>query len=238
MTKYVFFDLDNTLTRSRSLVTKEMSILLKQLSKKHEVIIVSGATAKQIEAQLGHDLLGSYWVMGQNGNMCIDKKGMILWENKMNWMQKLEVLSYADGIIRKKLHRYKDKLDLVQDRGCQISYSIIGHNEEISKKEHCDPLQVKRLEILKKFPFKSKTVEVKIGGTTCLDFFIKGYNKGKNVESLYKKMKWKKGECLYVGDALFPNGNDETVIGVIPTQQVANPKETERVIQSVISGER
>ena len=153
-------------------------------------------------------------------------------------MQKLEVLSYAENIIKKKISRYKSKLDLVQDRGCQISYSLIGHNEEISKKEHCDPSQEKRLGILKKFPFRSKTVEVKIGGTTCLDFFIKGYNKGKNVESLSKKMKWKKSECLYIGDALFPNGNDETVIGVVPTQQVENPKETERVIQSVISGVR
>ena len=238
MLKYIFFDLDNTLTRSRSLVTKEMSSLLKRLSQKHEVIIVSGATQKQIALQLGKSLSGIYWVMGQNGNMCINKKSEPLWENKMDWMQKLEVLEYANSIIKKKLFRYKSKLDLIQDRDCQISYSIIGHSENISKKEKSDPSQIKRLEVLRKFPFKSNAVEVKIGGTTCFDFFIKGYNKGKNVKLLYKKMKWKKNDCLYIGDALFKNGNDETVVGIIPTQQVANPKETEEVIREILSGKR
>ena len=234
MPRYIFFDLDNTLTRSRSLVTKEMSLLLTQLSQKHEVIIVSGATQKQITLQLGKSLAGRYWVMGQNGNMCVTKKGELLWENKMDWTQKLVVLEYANSIIEKKLFRYKNKLDLIQDRDCQISYSIIGHSEDIGRKERADPDQIKRLTVLKKFPFRSKSVEVKIGGTTCFDFFIKGYNKGRNVNELCKKMKWKKNDCLYIGDALFKNGNDETVIGVTPTRQVADPKETERVISEIL----
>lgn len=238
MPKYVFFDLDNTLTRSRSAITPEMSKLLKKLSEKHEVLVVSGANTKQIGVQLGEDMKGKYWVMGQNGNMCVNRKGETLWENTMDWTQKLEVLAYSNMIIGKRLFRYKDKLDLVQDRGCQISYSLIGHSEDVSKKEKCDPDQKKRLMVLKKFPFKSKTVEVKIGGTTCFDFFVKGYNKGRNVEALYKKMKWKKNDCLYVGDALFPNGNDETVIGVVPTRAVANPKETEEVIKMILSDKK
>lgn len=238
MPKYIFFDLDNTLTRSRSPITKEMSVLLKKLSVQHEVLVVSGATTKQIGIQLGEGMSGKYWVMGQNGNMCVNKSGEVLWENKMDWMQKLEVLSYASMIISKRLFKWKDKLDLVQDRGCQISYSIIGHSENIDKKERCDPKQEKRLSVLRRFPFKSKTVEVKIGGTTCLDFFVKGYNKGRNVEELYRKMKWKKSDCLYIGDALFKNGNDETVIGIVPTQAVENPKATERVIAEILSGKR
>ncbi len=36
-------------------------------------------------------------------------------------------------------------------------------------------------------------------------------------------MNWEKSECLFFGDALFPEGNDETVIGVIETIQVENP---------------
>lgn len=234
MYKNIFFDLDNTLTRSRSPITPEMSRLLLLLAKKHEVIVVSGAEAKQIQFQLGDALRGKYWVMGQNGNMCSDKDGRVLWENKMNWVQKLEVFSYADRVIRAKLFSYKDKLDLVQDRGCQISYSILGHSEDVSKKEKADPDQAKRQMILKKFPFKNTGVDVKIAGTTCLDFFIKGKNKGSNVAELYKKMKWKKNECLYVGDALFKNGNDESVIGVVPTKKVGDPSDTEALITVIL----
>ena len=234
MPKYIFFDLDNTLSRSRTPVTPEMSSLLKRLSKKHEVIVVSGANAKQIAFQLGDALKGRYWVMGQNGNLCEDKLGNVLWENKMNWLQKLEVFAYAEKVIVAKAFTYKTKTDLVDDRGCQVSFSIYGHTQPIAIKELVDPDQVKRQAILKKFPFKSREVEVKIAGTTCLDFFIKGKNKGSNVSDLYKKMKWRKNDCLYVGDALYKNGNDETVIGIVPTQKVADPKETEDVIRDIL----
>ncbi len=234
MKKYIFFDLDNTLTRSRSLVTKEMSTLLKKLSNTHEVIIVSGASTKQIALQLGGSLSGRYWSMGQNGNVCIEKSGKILWENKMHWLQKLEVFMYAKKIMDARAFKYKNKLDLVDDRGCQISLSIFGHNQPVAVKETIDPDQKLRREILQRFPFTSREVEVKIGGTTCLDFFIKGKNKGSNVDELYKKMKWKKSECLYVGDALFKNGNDETVIGIIPTKAVRDPSDTEKVIAELL----
>ncbi len=234
MSRYIFFDLDNTLTRSRSTITPEMIGLLERLAKKHEVLVVSGADAKQIARQLGESLSGKYWSMGQNGNVCIDKSGNMLWENNLNWLQKFEVLNYIERIIAKNLFPYKDKLDLVQDRGSQISYSFIGHTEKIDLKEKFDPKKTKRAMILKKFPFKNKTVEVKIAGTTCFDFYAKGSNKGKNIAILCKKMSWKKSECLYVGDALFKNGNDESVIGIIPIKKVDNPKDTEDVIRMLL----
>lgn len=235
MKKYIFFDLDNTLTRSRTPVTPSMAKLLVQLAKGHEVFVVSGANAKQIALQLGPKLKGKYWSMGQNGNACFRPNGELVWENKMNWLEKYEVFAYAHKIFSAKLFPHKDKYDLLEDRGCQISYSFIGHHEDVSQKEKFDPDHKKRAMVLKKFPFKSKTVEVKIAGTTCFDFFIKGSNKGSNIKMLYETMGWKKDECLYVGDALFKGGNDESVIGIIPTKEVRNPLDTEEVIKSIIT---
>ena len=234
MKKHIFFDLDNTLTRSRSPITPNMAKLLRALSKHHDVLVVSGADAKQIATQLGQSVRGKYWSMGQNGNACITPTGETLWERKMDWLQKYEVFAYAHKLFSAKLFPHKDKLDLLQDRGCQLSYSFIGHHADVANKEKFDPDHKKRLMVLKKFPFKSKTVEVKIAGTTCFDFFIKGKHKGANIAELCTTMKWKKSECLYVGDALFKNGNDESVIGVIPTKAVRDPSETERVIQEIL----
>lgn len=235
MPKYIFFDLDNTLTRSRSLATPAMVELLRKLAKDHEVLVISGQNAVRMRAQLGPTLDGLYWSMGQNGNRCIDESGQLLWEHNMNWVQKLEVLSYSNDITNKKLFPYKNKLDLVDDRGSQVSYSFVGHTEKIEKKEKFDPDKAKRTSVLKKFPFKSKTVEVKIAGTTCFDFFIKGYHKGRNITALCEKMGWKKKDCLYVGDALFKNGNDESVIGIIPLKKVRDPKDTEGVIRELLA---
>ena len=83
MKKYIFFDLDNTLTRSRSIITKDMTSLLLRLGKQHEIMVVSGADANQIAHQLGKNLKGKYWSMGQNGNACITPRGEVLWENKI-----------------------------------------------------------------------------------------------------------------------------------------------------------
>ena len=234
MKKYIFFDLDNTLTRSRSVITKDMASLLRRLTAHHEVIVVSGADAGQIAHQLGKDLRGKYWSMGQNGNACITPRGEVLWENKMDWLQKFEVFNYVHHIFIENIFPYKNKLDLLQDRGCQMSYSFIGHSEDVATKEAFDADKKKRRMILRKFPFKSKTVEVKIAGTTCFDFYIKGSNKGANIEILTKHLGWKKNECLYVGDALFKHGNDESVIGIIPTKSVRDPNDTMEVIVGLL----
>lgn len=236
MPKYIFFDNDNTLTRSRSPITPGMADLLTRLSQKYEVLVISGGSdEKQIRPQLGEELRGKYWSMGQNGNVCIDKTGKMLWENKMSWMQKAEVLSYAHRVHSLQLFPHKDPHDLLEDRGSQISYSFIGHTAKIDEKEKFDPDKTKRTKILEEHPFRSETVEVKIAGTTCFDFYIKGSHKGKNISDLCEKMGWNKDECLYVGDALFKNGNDETVIGVIPIQKVRDPSDTEEVIRELLS---
>ena len=105
MKKYIFFDLDNTITRSRSTITKEMSVLLGKLTSSHEVIIVSGADAEQIEAQIGKSLAKKCWTMGQNGNKCTNKKGKVLWENRINWLQKHEVLNYCHTLYTNSDHK-------------------------------------------------------------------------------------------------------------------------------------
>ena len=78
-------------------------------------------------------------------------------------------------------------------------------------------------------------VDVVPGGTTCLDFFLRGKNKGYNVLRLIKKEGWLHEDCIYVGDALFPGGNDETVLGVIPTHAVKDPDETFAFVQSLLT---
>ena len=54
----------------------------------------------------------------------------------------------------------------------------------------------------------------------------KGKNKGFNVRAFMEHMHWLDEDSVYVGDALFSGGNDETVIGVIPTKAVKDYKET------------
>jgi hypothetical protein len=209
MNKY-FFDLDNTICESRTKITGEMFKLLKQL--KGEIVVISGAETKQIKKQIGN--LTKY-IMGQSGSETP------YWNIKLIDKEKKEILNHIKS-IQEFFPKYVGE-DLIQDRGCQISFSFVGHNADLDKKRAFDKNGVFRKSVLKTFPFISETLECRVAGTTCLDYTLKEYTKGKNIERFIANRGWNKDECIYFGDALWKGGNDESVIGVIPVCEVANP---------------
>lgn len=237
MRKYIhiFFDMDGTLTRSRSLIEPEMKQALIDLMKSgRDVIVVSGADVPQMKKQITEELFSSgIYAMSQNGNSAFDKNGSALWQNVLSAEDKLEINEHINTVRTNLSGLFvgTDENDLIQDRGCQISLSLVGHHAELERKEKFDPDSSKRKEILKQFPLISNRVEARIGGTTCLDYFEKGKNKGWNVKQMIAKMGWRPEDCIYVGDALFEGGNDETVKGIIDTHAVDSPEGTASFIQ-------
>lgn len=224
--KYLFFDLDGTLTPSRQLIKKEMFDLLPTLNR--TIIVVSGSKNTQIREQVG-DL--SIFSLGQNGNQAIDVSGKLLWENVLFEDERKVVYEHIELIRPLLIHTIPDHTDLIEDRGSQISFSIYGHNADPDEKKACDGDFKKRRAILAQCPFVSNTMEVQLGGSTCLDYFKKGFNKGTNVKRLIEMMSWNKEECVYFGDALFPGGNDDTVVGIVDTIKVRNEDDTLSILK-------
>jgi HAD superfamily hydrolase (TIGR01484 family) len=220
----LFFDMDNTLTRSSTPITSEMKTLLQELP--CDIVVTSGQSAENIKKQL--DNLPCY-VLGQNGNEAwFDTE--LLWNDALVEAERKEILAHIALLPR--TWEVPDENDLIEDRGCSICYSLLGHHAPIEQKEKFDPEQVKRLNLLREYPLTSDTIEVKIGGTTTFDYIKKGRNKGYNITRLCEYKSWKNDNCLYFGDALFPGGNDETVIGIIDTVSVRNPQDTyERLLE-------
>lgn len=240
MPKHFFFDLDNTLTRSRSHIAPEHAPILQKLAAVADVIVVTGGRNSQIIKQLDPEMQGRYYVLAQNGNEAIKKDGTELWMRRPSDEQKAAVVNL---ITQMKIHlnlSVKDENDLIEDRGCSIAYSTIGHNEDVGTKEAYDPDHSKRLALIEHFRIEVDSlrqehgIEVRTGGTTCLDFFHAGKNKGYNVAQFLDTMGWKKEESLYIGDALFPGGNDETVVGVTPTQSVTDYHATYNLLSDVL----
>ena len=223
MQKHFFFDLDNTLTRSRSHIDPAHAPVLVKLADRADIIVVTGSQASQTKKQLEPELAGRYFVLAQNGNQAVHRDGTMLWENKPAPEQQAAITALIGKMIAHLALDVQDANDLVEDRGCSIAYSTIGHHEDVAKKEAYDPDHSKRRALLERFEadvdeLRTRfNIEVRTGGTTCLDFFEAGKNKGYNIAEFLKTMGWQTEDCLYIGDALFPGGNDETVVGVIPT---------------------
>ena len=212
----LFFDLDGTLTESKQEVSQEMYDTLLKLSDKYPIIVISGASREQIAKQL-KDL--PYIVMAQSGN------DTNFWTNTLTDNQKYEIYDHIKR-IKNEYKEYFSTLvweDLIQDRGCQISFSVLGHKADIELKKKADPKGKFRTQILKQIPFESLNLEVRVAGTTCFDYTLKNGTKGRNIDRLHHYFKFEANRSMYFGDALFKGGNDESVIGVIPTTKVKNP---------------
>ncbi len=205
-----FFDLDGTITEPKEEIT---SLMKKALSKLENVVIVSGAVRKQIEKQicgLKCDILA------QSGNHSSH------WFNRLTEEEEIEISRHLQK-IGAELNISVFSKQKYQNRGCQISFSFIGHDAPSNIKNGFDPERKYRKKILKQFPFKSKSLEVRIGGTTCLDYTRKDGTKGKNIKNYLDLKGIKKKDCIYYGDALFKGGNDESVVGIIKTVKIKNP---------------
>lgn len=219
--RHFFFDLDNTLTPSRSAIRPHMADFLSKIEQ--TIIVVSGSLNEQMRSQIANIYC---YQLGQNGNHALSPEGIELWSHKLDSKEKKEIYAHIALIKDNLPHDVPDQADLIEDRGSQISFSIYGHHAPTEEKRAYDGDFQKRKRLLKKIPFHSRTAEVQMGGSTCLDYFKRGYNKGSNIQKLIAMQKWNKDECIYFGDALFEGGNDSSVVGVIETITVTDEEDT------------
>lgn len=235
--KHFIFDMDGTLTESRSTAPEEIYIALSKLMEwKYDIVIISGAEMKQIYKQLpvlSSDPYESLYFLAQSGNHAV--RGIVqLWENKLSKEQENRISAHIELCLR---HLgVKDRADLIEYRGGQVSFSLVGHNADLAKKKAFDPYGAKRKELLTKFPFEDEELIVRIGGTTCLDYTKRDWGKAGNLKRLIATNNWKIEDCQYFGDQLYEGGNDEDVMDVMDCCQVANPKETYEIIEDILKG--
>jgi HAD superfamily hydrolase (TIGR01484 family) len=238
MTEHYFFDLDNTLTLSRRPLKAEHAPLFDALCAKHDVIVVTGGTKEHIEAQLG-PAAGRYFMLAQSGNHALDTSGAELWREQLDDAQVARALSLVSAMKAAFALDVADEDDLIDDRGAQLSYSVIGFHEAAEKKDAFDPDFSKRKAMLARFPgeiaaLRDVGLEIFPAGSSGYNITLIGKDKGVNVARLAARENWNTDECLYVGDALGEGENDHSVVGVVPTRAVAGPDDTFFFIKEVL----
>lgn len=221
----LFFDMENTVTGIHTPIDPAMKKLLASLT--YDIVVVSSHTTDIMQSQLGG--LGCH-LLGQHGNEA-RLGNEVLWSDTLTKEEQQEVLHHIESLPES--WDVLDKNDRIENRGCTISYSFIGHHAPREEKKRFDPDQARRITLLAQYPFQSDTLEAKIGDSTTIDYVKKGHTKGFNVARLCRYKNWNIDTCLYVGDALFPGGTDESVIGIVDTQSVTNPDDTLRLLTTL-----
>ncbi|MFW9842658.1 MAG: hypothetical protein ACFFES_17320, partial [Candidatus Thorarchaeota archaeon] len=133
--------------------------------------------------------------------------------------------------------------ELIEDRGGQITFSALGQMAPLELKKEYDPDHQKRLVIKKHLDDLLPDFEVRIGGTTSIDVNRKGRDKAYGLDLVLRNIIGPTYEqvipnCLFVGDALFEGGNDESVKRLgIPFHQVETVSDTKELLRKLLEGE-
>ena len=126
--------------------------------------------------------------------------------------------------------------ELIEDRGSQITFSALGQQAPLEEKKKWDPDFAKR-KYMKAFLEQSiPEFSVHLGGTTSVDVTKQGIDKAYGIGKLRDILGVAISEMIFIGDALFPGGNDYPAkeAGVVSIQ-VRDPNETKRVVEAIIA---
>jgi HAD superfamily hydrolase (TIGR01484 family) len=228
---HFLFDMDGTLTDSRTEATEEIIDMLNDLSMMGATVtIISGALISQMRQQLPY-LDDGIFLLAESGNYTRFWKNKLTKEQKERINKHIQALRADYGYL---FRQAEDENDLIQDRGCQLTLSLVGHHADKDLKREFDPKGEKRNHMLKTTPFIDAELCARVGGTTSIDYTIINGTKGKNLQRWLLKKHWYPEDCVYIGDALYPGGNDESVIEVIPSCiSTTGPLDTLKIVNDL-----
>jgi phosphomannomutase len=123
----------------------------------------------------------------------------------------------------------------VIEREAQITFTALPKGTD-SEKMLWDPRGKKRAKLRKLLAKRLPQYEVLSVARTSIDITKKGIDKAFGVRWLASELNARPEDMLFIGDALFPGGNDFVVMKTkIETKQVVNPKETAAIIDKLLA---
>jgi hypothetical protein len=143
-------------------------------------------------------------------------------------------LEKAVGVAGYKVERVWG--EVIEDRGSQITFSALGQQAPLVEKDKWDPDFAKRKKIKAILDTFIPEFSVRLGGTTSIDVTKHGIDKAYGIRKLRDLLGISLKEMVFIGDALFPGGNDYPAIeaGVVAIE-VRGPNETKLVVETIIA---
>jgi len=242
--KLIVFDLDGTLAESKSPLDAEMSMRLHNLLGIVKVAIISGGDWPQFEEQvlshLPHDeRLVNLFLLPTCGTKFFQYKGdwKRVYSEDFTADEREKIVSSlkkALGIAGFKVKKVWG--DGIEDRGSQITFSALGQQAPLEEKNRWDPDFTKRKKIKAILDALIPEFSVRLGGATSIDVTKPGIDKAYGIGKLRDVLGISLREMIFIGDALFPGGNDYPAeeAGVISIP-VRGPSETKPVTEAIIA---
>jgi len=244
MKMLIVFDLDGTLAESKSSLDAEMASLLTSLLRIVKVSVISGGDwpqfEKQVLADLPHDeLLKNLSLLPTCGTKFYQYKSgwQKLYSEDFTGEERHKILTaMKSAILYSNFKIEKVWGDVVEDRGSQITFSALGQCAPLDTKKVWDPDFAKRRKMKEFLNHLIPEFSVRLGGATSVDVTKPGIDKAYGIRKLRDILNISIEEMLFIGDAVFPGGNDYPAkeAGVYSIR-VKDPHETKRVIEAILA---
>ncbi len=244
MKKLVIFDLDGTLAESKAIVDSEMFALLVGLLKIVRVAVISGADWPQFEEQMlslpfPPELLPHLTLLPTCGTKFYEYRDgwQELYSEELGVLDKERIVAALQSVIDILGFRPSESWGkIIEDRGSQITFSALGQQAPLEFKVLWDPDFAKRKGMVMLLMQLIPDFSIRVGGSTSIDITLPGIDKAFGVRKLRDAYGVQEAEMIFIGDAIFPGGNDYPVAQMgLQTIQVKSPYETKRVVEGIIA---
>ncbi|HTC29521.1 MAG TPA: HAD-IIB family hydrolase [Candidatus Acidoferrum sp.] len=244
MKSLIVFDLDGTLAKSKSALDDEMAQLLKGLLAVVKVAIISGGDLPQFQTQVidrlpAGSVLQNLSLLPTSGTkfFTYDGQWRKLYSEDLSDDEKRTIEDALEkAVAQAGVQPAQTWGERIEDRGTQITYSALGQQAPLEAKETWDPDFAKRKAVQAILAGTLANFSVRLGGTTSIDVTRPGIDKAYGIHKLRDILHIPIEQMLYVGDAIFPGGNDYAALQAgVDCIAVRDPEDTKRVVETIIA---
>ncbi|HEU4421916.1 MAG TPA: HAD-IIB family hydrolase [Pilimelia sp.] len=239
------FDLDDTLSISKSRIDPRMAAALARLAALVDVCIISGGRIEQFDAQVLQHVefdaesrrrvhlmptCGTRYYRWIDGGW-----GEVYAENFTDADKRRVVAALAEAAQDLGLWEPNPWGERIEDRGSQVTFSALGQSAPPAAKYAWDPDGSKKQRLRAAVAARLPDLEVRSGGSTSIDVTRKGIDKAYGLRRLMESLGVTLDQVLFVGDRLDEGGNDYPVKAMgIPCVAVTCWEDTAEYVESLL----
>jgi len=244
----IIFDLDGTLVESKSEIDGKMAELFKKLLEKNRVAVIGGGKYELFQQNLVSKLnapdkllkkLFLFPVTATSFYRYESGEWKLVYSNNFSAEQREKVFEAFKKVFAELNYTHPEKIygELIEDRDSQITFSALGQLAPLDLKnewkEENEGIKIKIAEALRKL---LPDMEVRVAGTTSIDVTAKGIDKEYGIHQIKERLGIPLEKMFFVGDALFPGGNDYAALNTgIPCFLVQGIEDTKKIIRHILS---
>ncbi len=249
----IVFDLDGTLAPTKAKMDAEMNKLITELLSVKKVAIIGGGKYELFKHQFLNELTASkplyknlfLFPVTSTVFLRYQKSWKKVYEHKLSAVEIKNIYVAFHKALKDINYQHPKKVygKVIENRGSQITWSALGQDvvKSLGKKgielknqwrDKNTPVKLKLAMRLRKY---LPNLEVHAAGHTSIDITKKGIDKAYGLKQIEKYVGVKIKNMLFIGDAIFPGGNDYAVVKTgVDYVAVKDPEGTKKVVREIL----